>query len=80
MGGGFGDICNDDYSDACIDCTQANCCDELEACTMDADCQELLSCFIDGTAPATCLGMVNQSDPVLNLTACATAECGTDCT
>ena len=78
--GGFGDICNDAYNDACIDCTQANCCTELEACTMDADCQQLLNCFLEGTAPATCIGQVNQSDAVLDLTGCAVAECGPECT
>ena len=80
MGGGFGDICNDAYNDACIDCTQASCCTELEACTMDPDCQDLLNCFLDGTAPASCLGMVEQSEAVLDLTSCATVECGAECT
>ena len=47
---------------------------------MDPDCQELLTCFIEGTAPTTCIGQVNQSDAVLDLTGCAVAECGPECT
>ena len=71
--GGFGDVCMDATGDdACVTCTRANCCAELQACEPDATCSCLLECFLEGCDPVACLQTCGQNDQVNALTQCAT--------
>ncbi len=79
-GFGGGDICDaDPNDDACITCTRASCCTELEACILDAPCICLLECFMAGTDPPLCLGECPSSTAVNTLAACAAGQCTADC-
>jgi len=79
-GGANGELCNDAPDDtACVTCTRAGCCDELQVCQTDTDCACLLDCFLAGTDPIECINQCGQSDATNDLVGCASTSCATEC-
>jgi len=61
--------------DACVSCAKENCCDQLEACPLDAACLCLLQCVLMGDTPEVCEMQCGQSPASQAVVDCGDANC-----